>query len=504
MKAIRQGILIGLATAALVLAAHSSAYGQELSVLGSNDATLTNSIQLTPAAPGSVPGTGTFFFMSSYGQGQADTHGFGLPWPFNPFYGLNLGVAAYTPDTNIWPDWPANGFILDDASVDLGALADGLSTNTGPQLAKLQVAVAFRGGQSQQRPGITGQVGVGRTAVASMSSLSGGPSRAALFNGPTSTNGLQQGASWPRCSAFYSLQHPEWPPQPSNPCSNCNTFALTNDASSFLVDDTGYSYPQQTNSYQADGATGYAPSYANGSFWLSLDAMSNGVAFVTVHGTIAGTSYTLLSTEDLGKPWLVEQDLIGADGQDWTPLQVPTFGRSKLFFWAHVGTDSRPRVFFIQMVGVTSNSVNVRLYSTGAGQTYEILGRDDLFGGDWVSEGLFTGLTNWTPVTVAKSANAAHFLRARSWVDSTGSGIPDCCWLRDFCALGGTDPFAFCPSGDAWTIMQAFQNSWNPLQWHPPPAPAGGYHCKGFQLFWNACINVQASPDGQKIGRAHV
>jgi hypothetical protein len=408
--------------------------------------------------------------MSSYGQGQADTHGFGLPWPFNPFYGLDIGFNAYTPDTNVWPDWPANGYILDNSSVDVGALADGLSTNTGALLAKLQTAASLLSAEAQQQLGLaTGQAGAG-LAGAVMTTRSGAGSAALFSNAPTSTNGLQQVTSWPRCAAFFSLQHSDWPPFPSNPCSNCNTFAFTNDNSSFLVDDTGFSYPQSTNSYQPDGQTPDGLSFPSNALWLEITGLTNGVAYLILHGTTSGSAYTLLSTEALGGPWLVEQDLIGTDGQGWTPIQVPTFGRQKLFFWAHEGTDGGPRVFFLQITGVVGNSVNLQLYSTAAGQTYEVVGKNDLNAADWVSEGLFTGRTNWTPVTVTKSAAQAHFLRARSWIDSDESGLPDWWQLKFFGHLG-VDPYGDADQ-DGWNNLEEFNNGTNPTQPDSGPAPA--------------------------------
>ena len=61
------------------------------------------------------------------------------------------------------------------------------------------------------------------------------------------------------------------------------------------------------------------------------------------------------------------------------------------------------------------------------------------------------------------SGRPSLFLSARSWVDSTGSGIPDW-WLLQYFGRTDLDPYALCPSGDGWTILQAYQNGWNPTQ----------------------------------------
>ena len=55
------------------------------------------------------------------------------------------------------------------------------------------------------------------------------------------------------------------------------------------------------------------------------------------------------------------------------------------------------------------------------------------------------------------------------------------------------DPYALCPSGDGWTILQAYQNNWNPFQWQTPPAP------QGLTVSYNsvsgaATLNWQPSP----------
>ena len=56
---------------------------------------------------------------------------------------------------------------------------------------------------------------------------------------------------------------------------------------------------------------------------------------VTLHNTAPGLGYRLLSqTNVAGTNWLVETNVIGATGQDWTPATVPMLGRPHLFFRA--------------------------------------------------------------------------------------------------------------------------------------------------------------------------
>jgi hypothetical protein len=54
--------------------------------------------------------------------------------------------------------------------------------------------------------------------------------------------------------------------------------------------------------------------------------------------------------------------------------------------------------------------------------------------------------------------------------DTDGDGIPD--WFGAvYFGSNGLDPYALCPSGDGWSLLQAYQNGWNPNLFYTPPAP---------------------------------
>lgn len=64
-------------------------------------------------------------------------------------------------------------------------------------------------------------------------------------------------------------------------------------------------------------------------------------AVVTIRGTEAGKNYQILSKTDLvGAPWVIEQDVAGAEGQVWTQTTVPMEGRPALYMVAGYGEDS--------------------------------------------------------------------------------------------------------------------------------------------------------------------
>jgi len=52
--------------------------------------------------------------------------------------------------------------------------------------------------------------------------------------------------------------------------------------------------------------------------------------------------------------------------------------------------------------------------------------------------------------------------------DTAGSGLQDWYWTVYF---GGStaDPYSLCPSGDGWTLMDAYQNGWDPRVYYTPP-----------------------------------
>ena len=64
-----------------------------------------------------------------------------------------------------------------------------------------------------------------------------------------------------------------------------------------------------------------------------------------------------------------------------------------------------------------------------------------------------------------------QFMRAVNITsDVYGNGIPDY-WELQYFGTNGIDPYTLCPSGNGWTILQAYQNGWNPTSFYTPPTP---------------------------------
>lgn len=154
-------------------------------------------------------------------------------------------------------------------------------------------------------------------------------------------------------------------------------------------------------------------------------------------------------------PWDAEQQLIGADGQDWTPIHIPTFGRQVLFFRALVGS-ATPQRLYLYSLGLSQNCFNLVLHGTTENTSYDLLSTPALQAtNNWAVETNFLGAAGqyWTPVSIPLSGRPSLFLSARSWVDSTGSGIPDW-WLLQYLGTVEVDPYSD-PAGDGWTVLQA-------------------------------------------------
>ena len=186
------------------------------------------------------------------------------------------------------------------------------------------------------------------------------------------------------------------------------------------------------------GATpqgGTQPSYSTNDLWLEITSVTNSLANLILHGTTSGTLYTIMSRQSLSPnvPWDAEQPLTGAAGQDWTPAQIPTFGRPVLFFRALVGS-ATPQRLWLYVPAIGNNSFNCVLWGTTENTSYDIRSTPTLQAtNNWAVETNFLGAGGqfWTPVSIPLSGRPSLFLSARSWADSTGSGIPDW-WLLQY------------------------------------------------------------------------
>lgn len=128
---------------------------------------------------------------------------------------------------------------------------------------------------------------------------------------------------------------------------------------------------------------------------------------------------------------------------------------------------------WIQQYGISSNTFIGILSNTIPGVEYQLLSMNSLTANQWAYQGNpILAYTNSAPWSVPFSPTTNLFLNAMSFQDDTGTGIPDWWWLKYFGQDTNVDSYAD-PTGDGWTLLQDYQNGWNPTNFQTPPAPQG-------------------------------
>jgi len=175
----------------------------------------------------------------------------------------------------------------------------------------------------------------------------------------------------PPFATFYSLatfelyfENSFGAPLPWNPCPECNVYYLGSNAAFFsfttnayVVDDTSVVTANRAQQMMVqdpppapagDSGNGEDPgpapldaaySYPSNYLWLSIEAVSNGTAYITAHGTVSNQTYEVLSRTQLSDTnWISEGTFIG--DQDSTPTTVAVGTRTnQLFLWARSWAD---------------------------------------------------------------------------------------------------------------------------------------------------------------------
>jgi hypothetical protein len=138
----------------------------------------------------------------------------------------------------------------------------------------------------------------------------------------------------PEARQLLSAQHPEWSPLPLNPLPDLPVYALDDDQ--FLYDDREVDYGQPLAKAPALIEMGSANYDCD--LWLEISPAPPASVLVTVHNTVPGKRYELLSKQDLNATaWMPEQTVFGTTGQNWTQATVPMMGRPALFLIAVQG-----------------------------------------------------------------------------------------------------------------------------------------------------------------------
>ncbi len=179
----------------------------------------------------------------------------------------------------------------------------------------------------------------------------------------------------PASGTFWFVQQHQ-PPLPWNPFPDLPVYLFGTNGGHFLVDDSQVDYVALREAQAVDrallqaemqlgivqmsslpelpggggGGGGYDPGvtnlpvaydYAAGSFYIELVGVTNGTAFVALHGTVADELYQVFSKETLTDAvWLAEgEPFLGQDGLTFT--SIPIFDRTNsLFLQARSWQDS--------------------------------------------------------------------------------------------------------------------------------------------------------------------
>jgi hypothetical protein len=131
---------------------------------------------------------------------------------------------------------------------------------------------------------------------------------------------------------------------------------------------------------------------------------------------------------------------------------------------------------FIVSLGMVSGNLTGVASNTLADVEYAVQTNSDLITTNWADDGQFilgSDATNWTQFILPPPPSTNNlFYRLQSWADSSGTGIPDWWWIKYFGQDTNVNPYAD-PTGDGYTLLQDFQNGWNPNVFQTPLAPSG-------------------------------
>ncbi len=234
----------------------------------------------------------------------------------------------------------------------------------------------------------------------------------------------------PSAGNFYSAQHApgsaeEWPPLPAN-MFNLPIWPL--DTNVFVIDDLNFNY--------------------------------GGDSAKVLKGSSGTVSETMVRADDEGPP---------------TPPGGGGGGDTNLPPTPHIIPQDYGTNLWIAQWGIVSNSLTAIASNSLADVEYEIQTNSDLTTTNWAGTGQFilgSEATNWTQfILPSPLATNNLFFRLQSWASGDGSGIP-AWWESKYFGTNAVDPYAD-PTGDGYTVLEDFQNGWNPNVFRTPPAPQG-------------------------------
>jgi hypothetical protein len=137
--------------------------------------------------------------------------------------------------------------------------------------------------------------------------------------------------------------------------------------------------------------------------------------------------------------------------------------------------------FWLEIISVTNDVASLILHGTTSDTVYELMSREQLSDTNWASEGTLIGAADqrFTPAWIQVGLRTNNlFIKARTWADSDGDGLPDWWELEhglnpaeaDTGQTGVSDGYKN-PAGDGWSNIYKYEHSMNPSTFYTPPPP---------------------------------
>jgi hypothetical protein len=234
-------------------------------------------------------------------------------------------------------------------------------------------------------------------------------------------------------------------------------------------------FPASGNFYSAQHAPGSAtpwPPFPGNIFQLSAWPLDTNIFVLDDLNFDYNTANVTAKTLTTANAKTVEADVEGppsppGGGGSGTNSDNPTPQANLL---PDFGTN-----LFITQFGMVSGNLTGIATNTIADVSYAIQTNGDLTQTtNWADTGQFilgSETTNWTQFILPPPLSTNNlFFRLQSELSSDGSGIPSWWELKYLGQDTNVDPYAD-PTSDGWTLLEDYEDGWNPNSSRPPPAP---------------------------------
>jgi hypothetical protein len=222
---------------------------------------------------------------------------------------------------------------------------------------------------------------------------------------------------------------------------------------------------------------------ARSAMWLQMTNLNVGYAGFILHGTEAGTNYTIESRENLSSgAWAAETVIIGATNQDWTSAGVAIGDRTnRLFLRARLGADPIVSNLWIEIPTnalAVPGQLTLVIHNTIQDRPYDVLTNSDLAepAALWKAQQSVPGAVGDSTTVLLPLNGQALLVRARFGGDSDGDGLPG--WWEMAQGLDpnnadtgntGISDGARDPDADGYVNLEEYLLDQDPQVADPPP-----------------------------------